>query len=284
MTKIHGIHVFMLLLIGMLLSAGCTMSPPAPVPIAENQDIPGAPNLPNTTELPVTSLAPVQCPQESNSTFIRINPIPDHYLGDNITIEGTTNLAPGEMIQSQIYEPVFHTCPKFRSGACDDSVYGCCGGISQAVTVRAGECGINTWSLDVNTSQHQFSSDSFIISAYKKNFSVEDTRLFNVLKIPEPDPFHYIIINVPENDPSRNAITLSGKVNGDNGPREKLFVRISLDSGARINSTIPVVFDGTGYIWNYTIEMAALYPLNNYSVNITSVQDPRIGNRSVFTI
>ncbi len=209
---------------------------------------------------------------------ITIDPIPHHYIGDTITIEGTTNLAPGEMITLGIYSAEFIPCPK-SSVYCSDSVGLCCGGISDTIAVAPGNCGINTWSWVVNTSQHGFRpGHPYIFDVTGRNRVVENSSLFTVSGIPKPN----ITFNLPENDPNEYAIRFSGQVNTGNGPDEKLLLKISSDSGAKVSYTIPVFLSGTEYYWNFTLKKSAITPYNFYTVNITSLTNPEIGYRNTF--
>jgi hypothetical protein len=268
-----------------LLAAGCTSLSSTPFTPS------GSSNVPTTPTLTVTTSHTIEHAIRNNSTEnvtnatvliqnpeIEIDPIPDHHIGDTITIEGTTNLAPGEVITLWIGEGVYHSCPK-SSGACNDSVRHCCGGVINKITVIPGNCGINRWSWIVNTSQHGFRPDfSYIFVATGRNGLVQNTSVFNVLPIPP-----YIRLNIPEDGPNGTTIRLSGIVNTGNGPGEKLFLSISSDSGAAVNSTIPIVFDGKDYHWNFTLTKSLIYPYNYYTVNITSLSSPEIGNIGTFS-
>jgi hypothetical protein len=207
---------------------------------------------------------------------IIINPVPHHYVGDTITFDGTTNLPPGEMIVLGVYSIDFTMCPKMQ---CSESVHYCCGGIQTTIAVIPGNCDINTWSWDVNTSQHGFQPDHhYAVSASGRERLVENTSVFTVSGIPQPN----ISLNLPENDPNEYAIRLSGQVNTGNGPNEKLLLMISSDSGKKESYTIPVTLNGTGYYWNYTLKKSAITPFNFYTVNITSIYNPKIGIRRTF--
>ena len=190
MNKIQGIHVFILLLMGMLLSAGCTMSPPAPVPIAENQDIPRTQPLLLATNLPLAPLATVPCPQENTSSFINISSIPDPYIGDITTFNGTTNLPPGETITVAISIDEIRGCQKTRYPCKDpDTVYNICceGGFKRQIPLTPGNCGINSWSLTVNTSQHDFYPARFNIFAISRNTSIHNEMVFTILEKPKAE-------------------------------------------------------------------------------------------------
>jgi hypothetical protein len=134
---------------------------------------------------------------ESATPWTVIDPIPDHYLGDIATFRGTTNLAPGELITIRISEPTV-MCAKCR-GDFADSVVGCCGEFNRTVVVREGECGNNLWSLDVNTSQHDFVADLYWIGTYGQNGTLLNSSFFNVTGIPDPS----LTLTYPGESPSK---------------------------------------------------------------------------------
>jgi hypothetical protein len=216
---------------------------------------------------------------------ITIDPIPDHVLGDTITIGGTTNLHPGEMLTVQIYDGDFHPCAKCQVVS-NDSVENCCGSFAPQVVVRPGNCGTNVWSLDVNTSYHDFSAgEPYVVASSGRDGRALSVTLFNILAVQNtPDPFHYVTINSPVTSPNENAILLSGTASTDFGPNDKFLLQITSDSGATVIAVVPAVFDGTGYGWSYTADMSALSPFRSYAVNITSVNNARIRNSSVFMV
>ena len=111
---------------------------------------------------------------------ITISPVSVHDIGDIITFNGTTNLPPGEIISLSIASASIIPCPK--NSFCDErgSVRPCCGGINQEVAVKPAGCGITTWSWDVNTSQHQFYPDTFLINAEDPDFSTSKVLFFDI--------------------------------------------------------------------------------------------------------
>jgi hypothetical protein len=132
---------------------------------------------------------------ESATPWTVIDPIPDHYLGDIATFRGTTNLAPGELITIRISEPTV-MCAKCR-GDFADSVKGCCGSFNRTVAVREGECGNNLWSLDVNTSQHDFQEEQYWIGTYGENDSMFGSDFFNITGISDSN----LTSTIPEESP-----------------------------------------------------------------------------------
>jgi hypothetical protein len=138
---------------------------------------------PDTTG-PVTPAITV-CPQKTpagnlaNAPEIAINPVPDHALGDLIDFTGTANLAAGEPLVLKIYSAEFVPCPKVPSGL--DSVSPCGGGFTGNVTVTLGNCGINTWSWPVDTSQHGFQpGGQYLLWVNGRDGGVQDSAIFNI--------------------------------------------------------------------------------------------------------
>jgi hypothetical protein len=278
MTTRHGILTAAILLAGLILAAGCaTSSSPAPVPPAGTTIVPITSALPVSARPVITTIAPAQCPLESNSTVICINPVPHHYFGETITFDGTTNLPAGETITIRIAE-AWGRCSKCQFMR-NDSVRYCCGNFYRMVAVRPGDSGVNTWSWDVNTSDYDFQPDgNYLVSASGRERLVENTSYFRLNGIPQPN----ITFTLPENDPNEYAIRFSGQVNTGNGPDENLLFQITSDSGSKVSYTIPVYRNGTGYYWNFTLKKSAITPYNFYTVNLSSLTSPEIGYRNTF--
>jgi hypothetical protein len=221
-----------------------------------------------------------------NEPEIEIDPIPDHTVGDTVTIRGTTNLPAGAMATVQIY------IGSYKCSRCqwviDDSVKPCCGlGFAREVTVMPGKDGSNVWSLDVNTSCHDFLGGmSYTVGCVGEgNVLAQNSSVFNLLPVaPTPDQFHYVTINSPVASPNENTVLLSGSSSTDFGPRDKFLLQIASDSGATVTAVVPSAIDGLGYGWNYTVNISALSPHTSYEVNITSMNDARIRNSRVFMV
>jgi hypothetical protein len=212
---------------------------------------------------------------------IEIDPMPDHTIGDIISFGGTTNLHPGENLSLGIMSAEFIPCPKMVE--ISDGVCTCCGGLETTIAVSPGNCGNNTWSWSVNTSQHNFQPDSAYV-LFATGRTAQASVLFNILDVPKSDPFHYVTINQPFASANGNAILLSGTASTDFGPNDKFLVQITSDSGATVSSVVPAVYTGREYGWNYTVNLSTLSPVSSYAVNITSVNNARIWNGSVFTV
>ena len=95
------------------------------------------------------------------NTWIRIDPLPDLILPEsrmqnftgNFFVNGTTNLPPGGKINLTISSTCFLPCPKTTS-----ENIGCCGSSYEDVAdIRAGPCGVDTWSFYVNTVPNRIS-------------------------------------------------------------------------------------------------------------------------------
>jgi len=215
---------------------------------------------------------------EPSRPRISIDPVSHHYLGDTIAFRGITNLAPGEMIRILIYEGVYHSCPKSLD-TCHDSVQHCCDGHGTIIPVITGNCGINTWSWDVDTSQYGFGPDGeYIISAIGRNGSVENTSFFIVSGLPKPN----LTLNLPANDSGGSALRFSGHANTGNGPDKKLLLTVSSDSGKMASFIVPVYANGTGYFWNYTVNKSAIVPYNFLTVNVRSQSSPTVSIERTF--
>jgi len=98
------------------------------------------------------SPAPRENPRQS--FFITIDPIGDHYSGDPILINGSTNLSITGKLRVAVYSASFH--PGFR---------GVFYGISQAVPVVPGEnSSMNRWSIEVPT--NNWTPEEYLATAF----------------------------------------------------------------------------------------------------------------------
>jgi hypothetical protein len=267
--QFRGFFYLTLFVIGILLAAGCSTSTPVPVSPRENASIP-ATTEPVTTGIPVQTATPVRCLPVNNTSFISIDPIPVHHLGDTITFRGTTNLEPGELITIRISEGVV-MCAKCRERT--DSVIGCCGDFNRTVVIREGFCGNNLWSLDVNTSNYDFrGDDDYWIGTSGRPYGVGNSSFFTISGIPRSN----LTLNLPANDSGGSALRFSGRSNTGNGPDEKLFLTVSSDSGREASFIVPVCVNGTGYFWNFTVNKSVIVPYNFLTVKVSSQTSPEI--------
>jgi hypothetical protein len=216
--------------------------------------------------------------QESTRPWIRIDPVPHHYLGDTITFHGTTNLLPEETVQVAVFSAEFAPCPK-SAMYCTGNVSPCCGGISSTVSIRAGACGVNRWSWDVNTAEHGFRANGeYSISAVGRNGATEQYKIFTVSGLPQPN----ITLNLPENDPGGYALRFFGQANTGSGLLEELVLIASSDSGKIARHNVPVFRDGTGYSWNYSLKKSEIVPYNFLTVTVSSKTRPEISIERTF--
>ena len=162
-------------------------------------------------------------------------------------LRGNHKPVPGETLTVQIYDADFHPCAKCQVIS-NDSVESCCGSFALPVIVIPGNCGANTWSLDVNTSYHDFQGgEPYLVIVSGRDGLAMNECLFNILAVQKPDPFHYVTISQPVTNPGENALRLSGFREYRFGPQEKFLLQISSGSNATLITVVPVVFDGTGY-------------------------------------
>jgi hypothetical protein len=101
-----------------------------------------------------------------------INPVGDHYVGDKVTITGSTNLAVGDDLLVEIYSSSFKPTQKAQSGEFSGS--------SGTVTVMPGTKGYNIWSFDVDTST--FKPDEYILKVSGTTIEVTGSATFRILE------------------------------------------------------------------------------------------------------
>lgn len=207
--------------------------------------------------------------QKKSSAFISIDPGPHYYVGDMVTFMGLTSVQPGESIMIAI-RGSFSMCSKGVIRV--DSVDYCHGRFNRTIVVRDGTDGRNLWTFSVNTSEHDFTADNYMIEVRSRDGSVENISLFTLHAIPQPN----ITLVFPENVPGMYALRFSGQVNTGNGANEHLVLIVSSDNGKKVNLTIPVYWNGSGYAWNVTVNKSALFPYNFYVVNLSSQDSPQI--------
>ena len=128
MTPIRTIPALLLLVVCILLAAGCT----------ENE----VSTVPTTTAFHVSTqnATPTVMP---SIYWIKIDPVGDKQAGDVFTINATTNLSAGQEILVQVYEPWMS---QMKSSTFIPS------GTTGTVKVIEGNNGINTISFVVNSS------------------------------------------------------------------------------------------------------------------------------------
>jgi len=90
----------------------------------------------------------------SESYFITIEPIGDHYSGDTILMQGSTNHPTMENLLVQVYTSSYHP-----------GIHGVSYGISQTVAIVPGGNGTtNRWSIEMNTSGWR--EDEYLATIY----------------------------------------------------------------------------------------------------------------------
>ena len=116
--------LFLVLLIGLFLfTAGCIQ--------------PGNTKNSDTPIIPSTPIG------DENKSFITINPIPTHVVGDVFDISGRTNVGSDKQLKVEIAEDFFRA----KRTRTDGIFYGVAGN----ATIIAGTNGINRWEFNVNT-------------------------------------------------------------------------------------------------------------------------------------
>lgn len=108
----------------------------------------------------------------SPSAFV--NPVGDHYVGDQFTIGGQTNLAVGDKLQVEITSSSFGPTKKSQDSAFSGST-----GIVQVV---AGNGSMNQWSFPVDASGYK--PDEYIVKVTGVSVDVTGSTTFNILEKP----------------------------------------------------------------------------------------------------
>ena len=108
--------------------------------------------------------------------WIQIAPIGDHIIGDNFSLNGTTNLETGTVLRVGVYSSVCNCAPigQIDRNSEDPLVF------EQDVNVIPGFCGKNMWSVSLNSSK--FPENEYIVSASTVNQKVTANSLFSVFK------------------------------------------------------------------------------------------------------
>ena len=103
--------------------------------------------------------------------LIAVDPIANKNIGDKFTLTGKTNLAVEDEILIEIYSSSFKPTQKTQSGEFS--------GMTGNVKVNKSETGLNTFSLDVDTST--FKADEYIVVAQGVTQEATGTTLFTVV-------------------------------------------------------------------------------------------------------
>jgi PGF-CTERM protein len=110
--------------------------------------------------------------------LISINQIGDRHVGDKFNISGKTNLAVDDEILIEVYSSSFKPTQKIQSGEFS--------GTTGTVKVVKGEGGMNTFSLNVDTST--FKLDEYIVIAQSIVQDSTGTALFNMIEGASTNP------------------------------------------------------------------------------------------------
>jgi len=125
MKKTHTLVTVLLLIVGIILIAGCI-----------TPSVPG-----NSTNTPTTP-----CPVRNTTPYIIINPFnTTHYVDEVFEINGTTNFGIDKKIKLTFDEPRF-------SGPFPGIIHYNFTDSDGYVKIRSGDCGVNFWSYMVNLS------------------------------------------------------------------------------------------------------------------------------------
>lgn len=103
--------------------------------------------------------------------WIRINSIGDHYVGEQFTISGTTNLAVDDDLIVEVTSSSFTATKKSQSSEFS--------GVAETVKVVEGTT-YNEWSMDVDAST--YTPDEYIVNVESIETSATATTTFNILK------------------------------------------------------------------------------------------------------
>ncbi|HSQ94105.1 MAG TPA: hypothetical protein VLL74_07415 [Methanoregula sp.] len=121
---------------------------------------------------PAVTPAGASCPFKTDSSpFIQVNQVSDQYTGEPFTITGTTSLAAGDELRYSIFAIVSAT-ENLTSARL----------VSSTLTVSAGTCGTNTWSVE---GVIQVPGDYFIGISSSDN-SISAVKRFTVLEKARP--------------------------------------------------------------------------------------------------
>lgn len=123
-----------------------------------------------------------------SDTFISINPIKNHYIGENITISGVTNVPAGETIYVELSRGFL--MPKInQTDICAQ------GG---PIEVQAGSNGVNFYSITVNSSDSPPTRyDVFVDTCFFNRGCSQASTSFNLLERPEPLPLLQTLMITP---------------------------------------------------------------------------------------
>ena len=175
------IFAILILLVTILLTTGC-MEKPLQETISP---VPTGSLLITPSELVTAATIPAQSiPVNSTTQWISIDPVPDHYVWDNLTVSGATNLDSGTRLEVTIFSPL-RLCA-FGS-PCDSLDNG-------FTNVHSGGYGVNRWSFTTHLSKTlpyciRGICEPYLVTVWGPHSGAQlhnDTN-FNVLTGPQPD-------------------------------------------------------------------------------------------------
>jgi hypothetical protein len=282
MVTIHRFPVLLLLLIGMLVSSGCLSAH-----VAEKPEMPSTQTILNTTVTTVATPVPVISHKPINGSFITIDPIPDHYLGDTITFSGTTNLPAGNNITLVIGTTAFHGCQKMVPSCNPDTVNAVCctgDGFHRPVTIVPGSSGINTWLFTVKTSEYDFIPDLYEVRIVSGK--IVEQGFFKILEKPKPSGYWIFVDPIPAHNLGDN-IVFQGTTNLPGG--ENITTQI-FESDRHCSKCQYFINDSVDGCCGDRIQAPVIIKSGNDGINIwsksvnTSYHNFREGRYSIFLI
>jgi hypothetical protein len=177
MSHFRVMSALILVMMAMLLAAGCVQ--PAGDGNTVGKSTKNAAALITATQSGTQTL--IQCVSHNNLTpEILVNPLGDYVIGDNFSLNGTTNLEAGQDVHISVYASSCDCAPIGQNDKTGKSPLV----FEQDATVTSGVCGDNIWSVSVNTSK--FPADEYVVTAGAVNQNVTGTSRFSIVETPLP--------------------------------------------------------------------------------------------------
>lgn len=229
--------------------------------------------------------------------YIGIDPVADEHVGDVFTITGTTNLPAGTELLVQVY------ASSFEKKASDTGEFsGAIGGVD----VIAGSGGINTWSMDVDTSvlvpmEYLVNVSVFTGDSGKGDFSTANpvtTTTFTLHPVPGTAGTSQragmavaggILIDPIRDTPAGGILVVSGKTNLSAGtPLIVKVIPASMDDeSVRLNyqntenAAITHVVKGDKENNRFSVSLdTRLLPLSDHIIFVSDMADETAGIHS----
>jgi hypothetical protein len=163
MTPIYRILGLLLLIICVLLTAGCAVQ-------IDNKNNVRLVNLYSITpQTPAPTAIPIpSTPVPPSIYWIKIDPISDKQIGDNFTISAKTNLSSGKDVDIQVFQRSWHPGRRYSEWS---------GAVGQ-VKVLPGRDGDNFTSFNISLSE--FNADTYLVSEFALDNSATTESQFNV--------------------------------------------------------------------------------------------------------